>query len=84
MSDPSLLTYRFSFTTMPTESQNIYDNSEFFAEYGSLPRSQHGLAAAPEWPTLEKMIVNTKPSPTGPSEEPLKGLRILDLGCGYG
>ncbi|KAJ5695178.1 hypothetical protein N7536_005590 [Penicillium majusculum] len=69
---------------MSVESQNIYDNPEFFSTYGDLPRSQHGLLAAPEWPILEKMILNSKSSPIGPLENTLKGSRILDLGCGYG
>lgn len=74
----------FSLTTLPVESQNIYDNPDFFFEYGNLPRSQHGLQAAPKSPTLEGMILSTKFSPIGPSENPLKGSLILDLGCGYG
>ncbi|KAJ5384204.1 hypothetical protein N7517_002115 [Penicillium concentricum] len=69
---------------MPVKSQNIYDNPEFFVAYGNLPRSQHGLPAAPEWPVLEEMIINPKSSATGPSENPLKESHILDLGCGYG
>ncbi|KAJ5188956.1 Sodium/solute symporter [Penicillium cf. griseofulvum] len=69
---------------MPVESQNIYDTPEFFLAYGNLPRSQHGLRGAPEWPVLEQMILNPKSSPTELSETPLKGSRILDLGCGYG
>ncbi|KAJ5960715.1 uncharacterized protein N7479_007865 [Penicillium vulpinum] len=69
---------------MPVESQNIYDNPDFFVAYGDLPRSQHGLPAAPEWPILEEMIRNLKSSPTRPSEDPLQGSQILDLGCGYG
>ncbi|KAJ5163876.1 uncharacterized protein N7500_005706 [Penicillium coprophilum] len=69
---------------MPVKSQNIYDNPEFFIAYANLPRSQHGLPAAPEWPILEEMILNPKSSFTGPIGSPLKGSRILDLGCGYG
>ena len=69
---------------MSVESQNIYDNPEFFSAYGDLPRSQHGLPAIPEWPILEEMILNPKSSPIGLLENPLKGSRILDLGCGYG
>ena len=45
--------------------QNIYDDAGFFAGYSQLPRSMHGLDAAPEWPAL-------------------RGLRVLDLGCGFG
>ncbi|CAG8297341.1 unnamed protein product [Penicillium salamii] len=68
---------------MSTTSQNIYDNPEFFTAYGNLPRSQHGLSAAPEWPVLRQMILKSNPS-TQETENPLKGQRILDLGCGYG
>lgn len=53
-------------------SQNIYDDPEFFAGYAQLPRSQQGLAAAPEWPSLQAMLPD------------LNGLNVLDLGCGYG
>jgi SAM-dependent methyltransferase len=52
--------------------QNIYDDPEFFANYGRLDRSQGGLDAAPEWPALRAML------------PPLEGLRVIDLGCGYG
>ena len=53
-------------------SQNIYDNPGFFEGYAQLPRSQQGLAGAPEWPALQAML------------PPLSGKRVLDLGCGYG
>src|SRR5215510_10880090 len=53
-------------------TQNIYDNPEFFEGYGKLPRSIEGLAGAAEWPALRALL----PVPGG--------LRILDLGCGYG
>jgi SAM-dependent methyltransferase len=53
-------------------SQNIYDDPEFFAEYSRLLRSREGLAGAPEWPTLRRML------------PPLEGARVLDLGCGFG
>lgn len=53
-------------------AQNIYDDEGFFQNYAALPRSQAGLAAAPEWPALQAML------------PPLRGLRVLDLGCGYG
>lgn len=53
-------------------AQNIYDNASFFEEYNKLPRSQEGLAGAPEWPVLEKMVGF------------VKGRSVLDLGCGYG
>jgi SAM-dependent methyltransferase len=53
-------------------AQNIYDNEEFFAGYARLPRSLDGLDGAPEWPALRALLPN------------LRGLRVLDLGCGYG
>jgi SAM-dependent methyltransferase len=53
-------------------TQNIYDNDEFFAGYGRLPRSVEGLDGAPEWPILRAMLPE------------LRGRRVLDLGCGYG
>jgi SAM-dependent methyltransferase len=54
-------------------AQNIYDEPEFFAAYGGLPRQQHGLAGAPEWPAMRAMLPAS-----------LDGARVLDLGCGYG
>ena len=53
-------------------TQNIYDNAEFFERYSQLPRSVEGLDGAPEWPALRAMLPD------------LHGLRILDLGCGFG
>jgi SAM-dependent methyltransferase len=53
-------------------SQNIYDQPDFFAGYSSLRRSVEGLDGAPEWPALRAML------------PPLKGLRVADLGCGFG
>ena len=53
-------------------SQNIYDDPAFFAGYATLDRSVKGLEGAPEWPTLQQML------------PPLSGLRVVDLGCGYG
>ncbi|WP_425069736.1 class I SAM-dependent methyltransferase [Reyranella sp.] len=53
-------------------TQNIYDTPEFFAGYSRLPRSVEGLAAAPEWPTLQSMLPD------------LQGRRVADLGCGFG
>lgn len=53
-------------------SQNIYDRDEFFAGYAQLRRSQEGLAGAPEWPSLRALL------------PPLRGARVLDLGCGFG
>lgn len=53
-------------------TQNIYDNPEFFEEYSRMDRSLHGLAGAPEWPSLHSMLPD------------LPGTRVLDLGCGFG
>ena len=52
--------------------QNIYDDPTFFAGYSRLPRSVHGLDAAPEWPVLRAMLPE------------LRSKRVLDLGCGFG
>ena len=53
-------------------TQNIYGNEEFFAAYSRLHRSVEGLDGAPEWPALRGLL------------PPLEGLRVLDLGCGFG
>ena len=53
-------------------TQNVYDTADFFAGYSRLPRSVEGLAAAPEWPTLQSMLPD------------MQGLRVVDLGCGFG
>jgi SAM-dependent methyltransferase len=53
-------------------TQNIYDDAGFYAGYSRLPRSIHGLDAAPEWPALRALLPE------------LAGLRVLDLGCGFG
>ncbi len=53
-------------------TQNIYDNADFFERYSQLPRSLEGLDGAPEWPVLRGMLPD------------LRGLKILDLGCGFG
>lgn len=57
-------------TANPT--QNIYDDDAFFAGYSRLPRSVQGLDGAPEWPVLRALLPD------------LRGLRVVDLGCGYG
>ena len=67
---------------MPSEAQNIYDDPAFFSAYRTLPRSQHGLPAAPEWPELRLMVIDGKPLSN--STRSLEGNHILDLGCGYG
>src|SRR6202035_5278662 len=53
-------------------TQNIYDDDAFFEEYSRLTRSVEGLDGAPEWPALRALLPD------------LRGLRIVDLGCGYG
>src|ERR1700741_1131733 len=53
-------------------TQNIYDNEEFFRDYGRLPRSAEGLDAAPEWPALRALLPD------------MRGQRVLDIGCGFG
>ncbi|MEO9188981.1 MAG: methyltransferase domain-containing protein [Acetobacteraceae bacterium] len=53
-------------------TQNIYDNPEFFGAYAQLGRSVEGLQGAAEWPALRALLPR------------LDGLRVLDLGCGFG
>ena len=53
-------------------TQNVYDDIEFFANYGRLGRSVAGLEGAAEWPSLQAMLPE------------MRGLRVVDLGCGYG
>src|ERR671932_1350226 len=53
-------------------AQNVYDDEGFFAAYASMPRSVHGPDAAGEWPAVRSML------------PPLTGLRVVDLGCGFG
>jgi SAM-dependent methyltransferase len=53
-------------------TQNIYDDPAFHAQYSQLRRSVEGLAGAPEWPAMQALL------------PPLAGLRVLDLGCGFG
>jgi len=53
-------------------TQNIYDDPTFFSGYNQLDRSKHGLDGAPEWASLRALL------------PPLAGLRVLDLGCGFG
>jgi SAM-dependent methyltransferase len=53
-------------------AQNIYDRPDFFEGYSQLPRSVEGLDGAAEWPALRSMLPK------------LGGLRVVDLGCGFG
>lgn len=50
----------------------LYDNPEFLERYIQFPRQQLGLAGAPEWPDLRRLL------------PPLDDTSILDLGCGFG
>ena len=52
--------------------QNIYDNPDFFNGYMDLRSNERGFNTAIEEPAIYSLL---------PS---LGGLRILDLGCGYG
>ena len=52
--------------------KNEYDNEHFFEQYAQMARSRYGLSGAGEWQQLKEMF------------PPLKGSRVLDLGCGYG
>ncbi|QND66402.1 class I SAM-dependent methyltransferase [Mesorhizobium loti] len=52
--------------------QNIYDNPVFFAGYKALRRNDTGLNGALEVPALRAVLPE------------LGGLRVLDLGCGFG
>jgi ubiquinone/menaquinone biosynthesis C-methylase UbiE len=54
------------------EIQNIYDDPDFFQGYHELRRTETGLNAVLEQPALRRLL------------PPLTGLRILDLGCGFG
>ena len=52
--------------------QNIYDNPDFFDCYMELRANEQGLNAALEEPAVYSLL---------PS---LEGLRIMDIGCGFG
>ena len=53
-------------------AQNIYDRPDFFAGYSQLRRSIDGLDGATEWPSVRSLLPD------------VAGLRIVDLGCGFG
>jgi len=53
--------------------QNIYDNPAFFAGYKKLRETGTGLNEALEQPALWSLLPDR-----------LDGLRVLDLGCGFG
>jgi len=52
--------------------QNKYDDNHFFAMYEKMPRSEHGLKRAGEWPVFKSLLPD------------LKNKCVLDLGCGFG
>ncbi|OIO06111.1 MAG: SAM-dependent methyltransferase, partial [Desulfovibrionaceae bacterium CG1_02_65_16] len=53
--------------------QNIYDDPAFFAGYGKLRETGSGLNEVLEQPALWSLL-----------PERFDGLRVLDLGCGFG
>jgi SAM-dependent methyltransferase len=53
--------------------QNIYDDPVFFAGYAALREAESGLNAVLEQPALARLLPSS-----------LAGLRVLDLGCGFG
>ncbi|MCZ0735844.1 class I SAM-dependent methyltransferase [Phreatobacter sp. AB_2022a] len=57
---------------VPAEPQNIYDDPTFFAGYRALRQNDSGLNGALETPALRALL------------PALAGLRVLDLGCGFG
>lgn len=52
--------------------ENKYDDPVFFEKYSQMGRSIYGLDGAGEWYELKKLLPD------------FKGLKVLDLGCGYG
>lgn len=52
--------------------KNIYDEDRFFSSYANMARSREGLKAAGEWHQLQPLFPD------------VRGMRVLDLGCGYG
>src|ERR1700757_3341376 len=55
-----------------SDSQNVYDNPEFFAGYSQMERFGAGWSRALEQPIFLSMLPD------------VHGLRVLDLGCGLG
>lgn len=58
---------------MSDKPQNVYDDPVFFAGYAALRETESGLNAVLEQPALARLLPAS-----------LAGLRILDLGCGFG
>lgn len=54
-------------------AQNVYDDPSFFEGYEKLRRTATGLNEVLEQPALRSMLPQS-----------LEGMRILDLGCGFG
>ena len=54
-------------------TQNIYDDPTFFEGYERLRQSRTGLNEVLEQPALRSVLTVT-----------LGGMRVLDLGCGFG
>jgi SAM-dependent methyltransferase len=55
-----------------SDLQNVYDNPEFFAGYSQMERFDAGWTRALEQPIFLNMLPD------------VRGLRVLDLGCGLG
>jgi len=49
-----------------------YDRPDFFEGYSRLSRSVQGLDGAEEWPAPRALLPD------------MNGLRVFDLGCGFG
>ncbi|KGM32940.1 class I SAM-dependent methyltransferase [Inquilinus limosus] len=58
---------------MTDAPQNVYDDPAFFAGYAALREAESGLNAVLEQPAFARMLPAS-----------LAGLRVLDLGCGFG
>jgi ubiquinone/menaquinone biosynthesis C-methylase UbiE len=56
-----------------SSAQNVYDDPSFFEGYEKLRRTAEGLNEVLEQPALRSML-----------PESFEGMRILDLGCGFG
>jgi 2-polyprenyl-3-methyl-5-hydroxy-6-metoxy-1,4-benzoquinol methylase len=56
-----------------TEQQNVYDQPEFFAGYSQMERFGSGWTNALEQPLFLDLLPNV-----------IRGMRVLDLGCGAG
>ncbi len=68
---PSLIASKH-ISQLANMSQNIYDRPDFFYGYAKMRRSVLGLDGAAEWSALRALL------------PAMQGLRVLDLGCGFG